>query len=570
MNKNKLIIIFVCIMLLLASCGGKEAEITESSSESKQTQTSGAALSWDIMKNVDETFPVEQYVKDEKEKWNIGRNVEFTWYFNYNHHYCTKPWTEYEALKIAADITGINVTGTIPTGDPSEKVRLMMATNELPDFVTLGYGDPLGLELIEGGYVYCLDDLISEYVPEFKNEIPSVVRDSGIYEDIDGKMWSISGVTLPEWLLKEKKDPSIGNFSYNVRKDLWKALGEPSIATPDELYNTLKLFKKTYPTLNGKTSIGISGYATGVGAMMTIGYSFGIYDNYYDEATKICTLSYFNPNYPEFIAYMNKLYREGLMDPEIFIKDDQKVIEDLSTCAFMMPYVWHAADPANAVLNAKDPESHFIAIPPMSATGKPFAFPGASRIGGAVETFVTKKCKDPEAAVKLIRYGFSPTGTMQICQGTPGIHYYVENGVYYRPEKLVDEINKDPAAFNNRTGIWDYYSLWYQPMPGKRSDSPDRVKYDIPNSVPYAFDSTIMRYKMTPSGSTDAGVALATILTIANNATRAIAAPTAEESAQIIEKMLKDIRNTKDYDKLEKFMTERYTKNLERFGGPLY
>jgi len=75
---------------------------------------------------------------------------------------------------------------------------------------------------------------------------------------------------------------------------------------------------------------------------------------------------------------------------------------------------------------------------------------------------------------------------------------------------------------------------------------------------------------MTPSGSTDAGVALATILTIANNATRAIAAPTAEESAQIIEKMLKDIRNTKDYDKLEKFMTERYTKNLERFGGPLY
>ncbi|HEY0827365.1 MAG TPA: extracellular solute-binding protein [Bacilli bacterium] len=573
-------ILALCIIMLLSACSGKNdqtatpAPTDEPASTTAPTAAPAEEKTWDVTKVVDENFPFEQYVKDEKAKWHIGREAELTWYFNYNHHIGVKPFTEYTALKTVTEITGINVTGTIPNGDGGEKVRLMMATNDFPDLVTLGFDDPLGKELIEGGYVYSLDELMDKYAPEFKKEMPEILRTIGTYEGIDDQMWSISGVTNPEWLLKEHKDPAIGNFSYSVRKDIWKALGEPSIATPDDLYNTLKLFKEKYPQIDGKNSIGISGWALGPykgeGAIKTLGYSFGINDVYCDEATKYCSVKWLHPEYPTFIAYLNKLYREGLIDPEIFVKDDQQVTQDLSSNSFMLPYVWHAAGGANAILNAKDPESHFIAIPPMSATGKEFSFPASSRVGGAVQTFISKKAKDPEAAIKLLRYGFSPTGTLQVAQGNPGTHYHVKDGVFFRPQAESDKLNKDAAAYQGETGIWDYFTMWYQPMRGLRGDPPDTVKYDIPNSVPYGHDSTNERYGMTPTGTTDEGVALTTITTIADNVYKAIAAKSAEESAKIIEKMIVDIKKVKDYDKLEKFMSDRYKKNWERFGAPIY
>lgn len=410
-NKRRLTIAASALALMLTACdAGKSASSSESappssgsaspSGASSAAPSAGASagekVSWDITKNVDDSFPFDQYVQDEKAKWNVGRNVDFTWYFNYNHHLTTKPWTEYEALKTVAEITGINVTGSIPSGDPNEKIHLMMATNDMPDLITLPFGDAAGEELIKGGYVYSLDELIDKYIPDFKSEVPQVLREIGTYEEIDDRMWSISGVTNPEWLLKEKKDPIIGNFSYSVRKDIWNELGHPSIATPDDLYNTLKLFKEKYPTIDGKTSIGISGWGKGEGALSTIGYSFGIHDIYCDEAGSACTVKYMNPNYPDFIAYMNKLFREGLLDPEIFVKDEQQVSEDLATSAFMLPYVYHAAGSANTILDAKKPDSHFIAIPPMSATGKPFSFPGQSRMGARRRPSSPRKTRIPK------------------------------------------------------------------------------------------------------------------------------------------------------------------------------
>ena len=462
----------------------------------------------------------------------------------------------------------------------------MMATNTLPDLITLGFGDPLASELIEGGYVWDLDELMDEYCPEFKDEVPKTLRVIGTYEEYDNKFYSLTGVSNSDAVFETyMADPTnqaelniiVGNFSYSVRKDIWEEMGEPSIATPDDLYNVLKQFKEKYPTLNGKTSIGISGYATGSttdyltssGLLKTMGYSFGIMD-YYLPGDGTCTTKYLNPNYPEFIAYMNKLYTEGLIDPEVFVKDDQQVVEDLSTCSFMMPYVWHAADPANNLLDAVDPNSHFISIPPMAAEGEEFAFP-VSRVGGAVMTFVSKSTDDPEACIKLLRYGFSPTGTLQTSKGNPGEHYWVQDGILTNSPEVVEAYKVDAAGYNNEAGLWDYYSMWYPPIFEKRTDSADRVKYDYPNSLPFAFDGTATAYKMDPSTTSDEGIAKATIENIIKRSeAAAITAATPEESAAIIEAMIQEIVATKDFDKLESYWTARYQKNLELFGEPWF
>ena len=548
-------------------------EATTAAAEQTQAPAGGdaaqAAVGYNIMEHVDADFPVDQYIADQTAKWNLGRKVEFDWYFNYNHHYGLKPWSEYDALKVAADITGIDVTGDIPTGEPREKVTLMMSTNTLPDLITLGYGDPLALDLITGGYIYCLEDLLAEYEPDFLAELPRSLFELNTVEAVDGKMWGISGVTMPEWQFSNKY--GLGGYGYTTRKDIWEELGSPSIATPDDLYNTLLAFREKYPTMNGRDSIGITTFAQGIFPVNTIGYSFGVYDVYHNETDNKTYPKYENPGYYDLIMYMNKLNVAGLLDPELFIRDDQSVTDVLINNAFMLPHVFWACDQANTVLRANDPNSVFVTIPPMSATGQPYKAPsGGSRLG-AVQTYVTKNCRDLEAAARLFAYGFSPEGTMQTSRGTPGIHYYVNDGIWEVSPEVYEATQTDWGAYTNKTGLWDYYSLWYAPMPQKPTDSEVAVQYNRANTDPYAFDATIYTYNMEPLPDSDEGIAATNLKTLCDREhPRAIMAQSEEEARSILEKMLQDMREINNYDKLVDFLTEQYNKNIEKFGGPKY
>ena len=254
MKRIVVLLLTLCMLFGLTACG-KNTETPTSSAGDENSNVLGErpAVSWDVTKLVDENFPFEQYVADEKAYWHLGRDAELTWYFNFTHHYTDKPWTEYSALSTVVDITGINVRSEIPTGDPSEYVRLAMATDTLPDLITLGYGDPLANELIEGGYVWELNELMDLYAPYFQETLPEDLRVLGSYENFDGKFYSFVGVAVPDSSYQKfAEDKTLqsqlnvlpmvtpANCSYNVRKDIWQAMGEPSIATPDDLYNVLK------------------------------------------------------------------------------------------------------------------------------------------------------------------------------------------------------------------------------------------------------------------------------------------------------------------------------------------
>ena len=302
-----------------------------------------------------------------------------------------------------------------------------------------------------------------------------------------------------------------------------------------------------------------------------MGYSFGVGNMYVDENGK-CTLHYLDPKYPELIAYLNKLYREGLLDPEFAIKDVQHVTEDLSSCSFMMPYVWHAIDPANNILDATDPNSHFIGIAPMSAEGEQYAIPTTTK-GGTTITLISKGTEDPEACIRLMQYGFSPAGTLQMCKGNPGQHYRVADGIISQSPEVVAAYAVDATAYNDTAGLWDYYAVWYPQgvYEHRTSDSADRVKYDYTASLPYIYDSTVTYYLMTVDPASDEGIALTTAGNIWNRSViAAITAPTAAESASILQNMLTEIRGVRDLDKLEAFYTDRYQKNLELFPEPLF
>lgn len=355
-----------------------------------------------------------------------------------------------------------------------------------------------------------------------------------------------------------------------VRRDLWEGLGKPSIATPDDLYNTLKLFKEKYPTLDGKPSIPLAGYGNGGdGTLLTLGYSFGLKQDYsINYSDNSVTSRYLDPNFEEFAVYVNKLYREGLMDPEFFIKDTQQSTETAASNAFMMPWVTHALNDANLILKQKDENSIFVAIPPMSATGKDFSFRGNSRMTGSSIALVTKKCDDPAAALRIMRYGASPAGSLQFYKGNPGQHWTVTNGIWKQSEEVFNATQSgDFATWNQTQGILDYYWFYYSPVEEARTYNEAEEEFNIPNTWKYSYDGTNETYKMVVDPTSDAGIAFNTISQIGGTEqVKAFTASSEAECRKIVQTMQADIRSTANFDKLEEAWTNQYRHNVETFG----
>lgn len=562
------------MLFSLCACGSSNTQVSEPTTppaeESVYRQVKDVEVSWDISENVDENFPFEQYVADEREKWYLGYDAELTMYNQFPWKVCNDSFKTYSALNTVYEITGVDVTCDVALGDAAEDIHLMMATGEWPDLIVLDPNHYLVNELINGGYVYSLTELAEQYDPDFLNDIPDAMIVAG-QMGTDDSVWGMISDLIPEWQYEGgTAQVNLGNQGYMVRHDIWEALGKPSIETPEDLYNTLKLFKETYPTLDGKTSIGLGGYGNGGdGTLLTIGYSFGLKQNIsvnYDDNS--VTTRFLDPNYEEFAVFLNKLYTEGLMDPEFFVKNEQQCKESASSNVFMMPWVTHALNDPNTVLKENDPESIFVAIEPMSATGNDFTFRGSSRATGSSIILVTKECSDPAAALRLMRYGASSNGSMQTRYGNPGQHYIVTDGEFYQTEEVIEASRSGNwSEWNKDHGIGDYYLFWYAPLPaGDQSEWNDK-EFNAPNTYPYSYDSTNETFKMNTDGASDAGIAFAYIMQIGSTETaRAVTCGSEAECRAIIQAMQEEIRNTPNLDKLEEFWTTQYRSNIDRFG----
>lgn len=515
---------------------------------------------------------VDEYIKTQWDKWDIGKDIKLDWFIGLPSHTYLKDWSEYSLLKEVVQITGVSPKVNVPAGDPTERLNIMITMGEWSDMITVGYGDPIINKLIESGEVYSMDELAALYAPKFvSEELPqSLVDDTK--SDIDQKLYGIPGGYLLDFLCKSKD--GVGAYTYSVRKDFYNEMGQPSIKTLDELYQTLKAFKTKYPTLNGKPSVPLVLGTNGTEGITTLRYSFGIYDYYIRDDNTVANYA-FNPKFKELLLFLNKLNLEGLIDPDALVKPKSVIDQDLATRSFMCPaYFWYL-DAANASLATQDKPTRFISIEPMNNTGtSKVKFPGLTRLGGTM-TLIPKKSTNPEAAFKFLRYMISEDGNMQMMYGREGLHYtYVEkNGEPWiqRTDFVQEQWTNNYMEFNEETGMFCFTYAFLKPKPEVGKEHPDRMAYDRPLANEYSFDNTLMSYNMSPDSASDEGIALQKLGDIQSKEIyKIITSPSAEEALAAYNNFLSRINAINNMDKVEIYLTQQYNRNVAKFKEPKY
>ncbi len=428
---KKLLAILLALLMLLCLFAGCKGGTQQSKTESK---TDGPTENNPLI-NTDSLFPVVNKPVTLKLAVTVGPTNEDPnkmWFFKY----MTKETgvkTEYMVLQQNA---------------LQEKIPIMLATDDLPDvFFGQRFTTTEIMKYGKAGSFVPLNDYIEQYGDMIKEKIDMV---EGAWAGIhcpDGNIYSLPSLTIAF--------SSSGN-GLSLNEKWMKNLGLENPETVDDLYNVLKAFKEQDADGDGdpNNEIPLTGSSTEMPLRYYLLQAFG-FIGYGDIClTRDGDACYIplHKKYYDYLVYMNKLWSEGLIDPDYYTQNQQSIYAKGEQQKFGAFPFWAA------YYFTEDWQDWELITPTVEKAGQePLTFLNTPYDLGRYT--VTKACKNPDVAVrwanlfytpevcKLVMYG-PDYGSEDDTDGTGTILTFDEDGA----------MNEDPPAWDpDEFGLWDWY-----------------------------------------------------------------------------------------------------------------
>ena len=184
-----------------------------------------------------------------------GEPVTLDWYVNYS--WFAIPWGENAVSQKITEETGVNINFITPIGNETEKLNALIASDSLPDLITLGYWEPQVNQMIEENMVYALNELADDYDAYFWQ-----VTDADVvnwYTMDDGNIYGYPCSTVTPKQVKEHDDIT-SNQTFLVRKDIYEAIGSPDMTTPEGFKAAVEKAAEMFPEVNGEKLIPVGSH----------------------------------------------------------------------------------------------------------------------------------------------------------------------------------------------------------------------------------------------------------------------------------------------------------------------
>ena len=202
-----------------------------------------------------------------------------------------------------------------------------------------------------------------------------------------------------------------------IREDWLEALGLQVPTSMDELFEVAKAFSEQDPDKNGKDdTIGIALYKelyAGFGGAAGLMNGYNAYPKMWtkDESGKL-VCGDVQPEMRDALEMLQKMYKEGILDPEYVAMDSNKMTEAVvgGKAGIVLGEWWVPAWPLNLSID-NNPDARWKAINLVSAeggianTGLNQAFIGSYHV-------ISKDMKNPEALAKMINIYYDTLSTV--------------------------------------------------------------------------------------------------------------------------------------------------------------
>jgi ABC-type sugar transport system, periplasmic component len=308
-------------------------------------------------------------------------------------------------------------------------VRLAAGSN-LPDIfvapIKTGFTDYV--KITKNKLVIPLNDLIEEYAPNTKKFFEDNPNLKNIMKAPDGQIYGLSAVISGVLTAQPRV--------WAIRKDWLDKLGLKEPETIEDWYNVLKAFKEKDPNGNGKNDEIPLAVEMEKNDVLTLGNAWGLHlgtygYGYFPDTNGKVQCEYIDPKAKEVYAFANKLYKDGLLDPDFITATGYQALNEKiqkNLVGVTMHFVSNYASWENALKSTGVSDAKYAAIaPPVLNSGEKSFYMTGNETSGFV--CISKDCKDTETAMKWFDYVYaSEEGNRYQTWGIEGLSYVLKDG----------------------------------------------------------------------------------------------------------------------------------------------
>lgn len=212
----------------------------------------------------------------------------------------------------------------VPYAEYTEKANVALASNDFPDLFTIMNKNVATPYTSQDMFVE-----LSQYqglTPNYLEFVKSVRYGEDMIKDGDGKYYGFQNGEIP------RLEKGVGIYtSTSYRYDIFEKEKIAIPKTTEEFYQAAKKLKEIYPSSYPVSRVGWSSSETKTFKTSTDFFWNGK-EYEYGPVTE---------NYKDMLTYLNKLYSEGLLDPESFTEDnDAHTKKALNGTNFMQLGQW--------------------------------------------------------------------------------------------------------------------------------------------------------------------------------------------------------------------------------------
>ncbi len=426
---------------------------------------------------------------NEVEGWKLDTSpITFNWYINYS--WFNTKWGNNLVSKNVTKKTGVSINFITPSGDESEKLDSMIDTGNLPDFITLSPFDDGYKNIIKNKLALPLNKLAEKYDTYFFKVADKQKLEW--YKQPDGYVYCYPNYSVPISNSGDTTEVYPSNQTFLVRKDIYDALGKPDMRTPEGFLNALKEAKEKFPIINGQKLIPLGLHEFTDSGNLSLD---SILPNFLDIPFEKNGQVYDRITDPEYIKWLktfNDAYNLGLLSKEIFVDKRPQIEENISEGRYFA-MLYQRTDIVNEQLMLYKNDKNSIYIPvdgPADSKLDPPKLAGDT-ISGWTVTLISKSCKDPMRAIRFLSYLISEEGNMDLYLGVKGVTWDTIDGKNELKPDIVNLLNEDRIAFDNKYGAADtYWMLLDESMIQKwrpKDPEPLEVLEDWPKGKTYNY-----------------------------------------------------------------------------------
>ena len=429
--------------------------------------------------------------------------VSLDWYVNFTWY--TTPWGENIVSKAITEETGIHINFITPMGSEAEKFNALIASDSLPDIMTLGWWENQVDEMIDKEMVYALNELADQYEPYFWEVADRTVVNWYTREDGNIYCYPNSSYVPSDY----EEHHNIGsNQTFLVRKDIYEAIGSPDMTTPEGFMNAVRKAAELYPQVDGEPLIPIGAHDfTDTGCVSFDQYLQNFLAIPYEKDGKFYD-RYPDAEYIRWLKVFRQLGEEGYLKNDIFIDQRTQMEEKVAKGQyFCMLYQRTDIEIQQKKLYMRDPDMIYIAVDgPKNTKGEDHVLPGTG-INGWTVTLISKNCERPDRAMELFSYLMSEHGQLMTGEGVEGVTYDLIDGKPVMKQEIRELLQSDRKECDRLYGVDNAYWMFQDNVMQMQWKDMPLEPMAQPEIWTYPYTRYLGQYETVFETNSEAGIA---------------------------------------------------------------